>query len=287
MSNLLISAASGCIATVYRLRGPNYSIVGACASGLMACGDAFELLRRGDAEVMIAGGSEAAVLPLIIAAFNAMGALSTHNGDPAAACRPFDAERDGFVLSDGCAVLVLETEAHALRRHARPYAEVVGYGSSSDGHSMFAPHDDARGAVQAMKAALRKAAAYGVQPEDVGYINAHGTGTRMNDRTETYAIKQVFGEHAYQVPISSTKSMLGHLAGGAGAIETLICAKVIAEGMIPPTINLHHPDPACDLDYIPLHARRAAIDVAVNNSFGLAGHNASLVLRRYACECPT
>jgi 3-oxoacyl-[acyl-carrier-protein] synthase II len=284
VSNVLIDSAGSRIATEYNLRGPNHSVVSACASGTAACGEAFELLRRGDAEVMIVGGSEAGVLPLIIAGFNVMGALSKHNEDPAAASRPFDANREGFVLSEGCAILIMETEAHARKRNARIYAEVIGYGSSADAFNMVAPHEKGCGAVNAMRMALCKAADYGVQSHDVDYINAHGTGTRANDVIETYAIKQVFGDHAYHVPISSTKSMLGHLAGAAGAIETVICAKVITEGVIPPTINLHNPDPDCDLNYTPLRVQRADIKVALNNSFGFGGHNACILLKSYSDE---
>ena len=230
---------------------------------------------------MVVGGSEAAIVPLIVSAFDIMGALSRHNADPAGACRPFDNDRDGFVVSEGAAMLIMETEEHALARGARIYAEVIGYGSSADAYNMAAPHENGQGAKDAMNMALRKAAAYGVQPSDIDYINAHGTSTRLNDKTETMAIKDVLGEHAYSVKISSTKSMSGHLLGGAGALETLICAKVIQEGVIPPTINLHNPDPDCDLDYTPGSARRADVDVTLSNSFGFGGHNATIMLRRY------
>jgi beta-ketoacyl-acyl-carrier-protein synthase II len=280
-TNMLVDSAAGKVAIEHNLRGPNHSVVSACASGTSASGEAFEVLRRGDADVMVVGGSEAAIVPLIISAFDIMGALSRHNDDPAGACRPFDNDRDGFVVSEGAAVLIMETEEYALARGARIYAEVVGYGSSADAYNMAAPHENGQGAKDAMQMALRKAAEYGVLPSDIDYINAHGTSTRLNDKTETLAIKDVLGEHAYNVKISSTKSMSGHLLGGAGALETLICAKVIQDGIIPPTINLRNPDPDCDLDYTPGTPRRAEVDVTLSNSFGFGGHNATIMLRRY------
>jgi 3-oxoacyl-[acyl-carrier-protein] synthase II len=239
------------------------------------------VLRRGDADVMIAGGSEASIAPEIVAGFEVMGALSTRNDEPAAASRPFDQGRDGFVMSEGATILILETEEHARARGARIYAEIVGYGSCADAYHMVAPHENGRGAINAMKMALRKASAYGVQPNQIDYINAHGTSTPLNDKMETAAIKHVLGEHAYNVILSGTKGMTGHLLGTAGALETLICAKVIQEGMIPPTINLEEPDPDCDLDYTPNQARAAKVDVALSNSFGFGGHNAVIMLRRY------
>ncbi len=280
-TNMLVDSAAGKVAIEHNLRGPNYAVVSACASGTSATGEAFEILRRGDADVMVTGGAEAAIVPLIVSAFDIMGALSRRNDDPAGACRPFDNDRDGFVVSEGAAILVMETEAHALARGAHIYAEVIGYGSSADAYSMAAPHENGQGAKEAMGMALRKAAQYGVQPSDIDYINAHGTSTRLNDKTETLAIKEVLGEHAYNVKISSTKSMTGHLLGGAGALEALICAKVIQAGVIPPTINLVTPDPECDLDYTPGSARQAKVDVTLSNSFGFGGHNATIMLRRY------
>jgi 3-oxoacyl-[acyl-carrier-protein] synthase II len=211
-----------------------------------------------------------------------MGALSTRVENPKAACRPFDRDRDGFVMSEGSALVIMETEEHALRRGARIYAEVIGYGSSADAHHMAAPHPVGRGATLAMRMALRKAEAYGVAPEDIDYINAHGTATRLNDLGETLAIKQVLGEHAYSVKISSTKSMTGHLLGAAGALETLIAAKVIQTGWNPPTINLDNQDPECDLYCTPHKAETADVDVVLSNSFGFGGHNACIMLRRYA-----
>jgi 3-oxoacyl-[acyl-carrier-protein] synthase II len=230
---------------------------------------------------MVAGGTEAAILPIVIAGFDVMGALSQHNEDPAGACRPFSADRDGFVISEGSAIVIMESEEHALARGARIYAEVIGYGSSADAYHMAAPHENGRGAVDAMTMALRKAGEYGVAPEDIDYINAHGTATRLNDISETTAIKQVLGDHAYNLKISSTKSMTGHLLGGAGALETIICAKTIDEGKIAPTINLHNPDPECDLYYTPLKAEDADVRVTLSNSFGFGGHNACIMLRRH------
>lgn len=282
--NMLVDSAAGKIAIRYNLHGPNFAVVNACASGTAATGEAFELIRRGDVDAMIVGGSEAGLLPITMAGFDVMGALSQRNDDPAGACRPFDSERDGFVMSEGSAVMVLESLEHALARKAPIYAEVIGYGNSADAYHMAAPHNEGRGAVDAMSMALRKAQAYGVNPTDLDYINAHGTGTRLNDPGETLAIKQVLGEHAYNVKISSTKSMLGHLLGAAGAIEGIICAKAIHAGLIPPTINLHDQDPDCDLDYTPLKAQKADVRVTLSNSFGFGGHNACLMLRRYEDE---
>ncbi len=280
--NMLVDSASGRIAIEYNLHGINHAVVSACASGTSACGEAFEALRRGDADAIVAGGAEAAITPLIMAGFDVMGALSQHNENPAAACRPFDNSRDGFVVSEGSAIVIMETEEHAKARGAHIYAEVIGYGSSNDAYHMAAPHQRGRGAVDAMRMALRKAAAYGVNLEAVDYINAHGTATRLNDVGETIAIKEVFGEHAYNVHISSTKSMIGHLLSGAGAIETIVCAKAIQDRKIPPTINLNTPDPECDLNYTPLHAQALDVRVTLSNSFGFGGHNACIMLRQYA-----
>lgn len=282
--NTLIDSAAGRIAIQYHLQGPNFAVVNACASGTAATGEAFELVRRGDADVMIVGGSEAALVPLMVGGFDVTGAMSRRNGNPATACRPFDVDRDGFVMSEGSAILILESLDHALARNARIYAEVIGYGNTADAQSMVAPHEEATGAINAMRMALRKAAQYGVSPRDVDYINAHGTSTPLNDPLETLAIKQVLGEHAYNVHISSTKSMLGHLLGAAGAIEAIICAKTIETGWIPPTINLDNRDPACDLNYTPNQAAQADVRVTMSNSFGFGGHNACIMLRRYEEE---
>jgi 3-oxoacyl-[acyl-carrier-protein] synthase II len=279
--NMLVDSAAGKIAIVYNLRGPNFSVVNACASGTAATGEAFELIRRGDAQVMVTGGAEAALLPVLMAGFDSMGAMSRRNDDPAAACRPFDTDRDGFVMSEGSAILVLELLEHALARDARIYAEVVGYGNSADAYHMAAPHIDGQGAEDAMNMAMRKAESYGVKRTDVDYVNAHGTGTELNDPGETKAIKRVLGDHAYNVNISSTKAMLGHLLGAAGAIEAIVCLKAIEDGVIPPTINLDNPDPSCDLNYTPLRSVRADVAVTMSNSFGFGGHNSCLILRRF------
>jgi 3-oxoacyl-[acyl-carrier-protein] synthase II len=262
----------------YGLRGPNMAIISACATGTNVVGEAFEMVARGAADAMLAGGTEAGVVPVAIAGFNVMGALSTRNDDPAGACRPFDADRDGFVISEGSAILVLESLEHALARGATIHAEMVGYGTSVDANHIAAPLESGDGARQAIQCALDRA---GLAPEDVDYLNAHGTGTRLNDVAETRAVKTVLGEHAYNVAVSSTKSMTGHLLGGAGALEALICAKVLEDGIIPPTINYKTPDPDCDLDYVPNETRSADVKVAMSNSFGFGGHNACVVLRRY------
>ncbi len=280
--NMLVDSPGGKIAIEYNLQGPNHSVVSACASGTTACGEAFEILRRGDADVIMAGGSASAILPITVAAFDVMGALSQRVEDPAAACRPFDNDRDGFVMSEGAALVVMETLDHALARGARILAEVIGYGNTNDAYHMAAPHSTGRGAADAMRIALRKAAAYGETLTDIDYINAHGTATRLNDIGETLAIKQVFGEAAYNVRISSTKSMTGHLLGAAGALETIICVKTINTGVVAPTINLHNPDPECDLNYTPNQAVEQDVRVTMSNSFGFGGHNACIVLRRYA-----
>jgi len=266
------------VAIQYGLRGPNLAVIAACATGTNVVGEAFEMIARGAADAILAGGTEAGVLPLAIAGFNVMGALSTRNDEPARACRPFDADRDGFVISEGAAVLVLESLEYALARGATIHAEIVGYGTSVDAHHIAAPLATGDGARQAMQCALDRAA---LAPEAVDYLNAHGTSTRLNDVAETRAIKAVLGEHAYDAAVSATKSMTGHLLGGAGALEALICVKVLEDGMIPPTINYETPDPDCDLDYVPNEARPAAVEVAMSNSFGFGGHNACVILRRY------
>jgi 3-oxoacyl-[acyl-carrier-protein] synthase II len=279
--NMLVDSAAGKIAIVYNMRGPNFSVVNACASGTAATGEAFELIRRGDAQVMVTGGAEAALLPVLMAGFDIMGAMSQRNDEPAAACRPFDTDRDGFVMSEGSAILILELLEHALARDARIYAEIIGYGNSADAYHMAAPHFNGQGAEDAMEMALRKADGYGVKRTDVDYVNAHGTGTELNDPGETKAIKRVLGEHAYNVNISSTKAMLGHLLGAAGAIEAIVCLKTIDDGVIPPTINLVNPDPSCDLNYTPLRSVQADVGVTMSNSFGFGGHNSCLMLRRF------
>lgn len=279
--NMLVDSASGRISIEYNAQGMNHAVVSACATGTAACGEAYEILRRGDADVIIAGGSDAAITPLSVAGFDNVGAISQHNSEPTTASRPFDLTRDGFVIAEGAGTLIMESEAHAKARGAHIYAEVIGYGSSGDAYHMTAPHEQSRGAISTMRMALRKAEANGMPIDALDYINAHGTSTHLNDLRETYAIKQVFGERAYTIPISSTKSMTGHLLGAAGAVEAIICAKVIRHGIIPPTTNLHNPDPECDLNYTPLVARNAEVHTALSNSFGFGGHNACLVLRRY------
>jgi len=275
---MLADTAPAQIAITYGFRGPNMVVATACASGTNAVGEAMELIRRGVADVVVAGGAEAAIVPIALAGFNVMGALSTHNEDPAGACRPFDAERDGFVMGEGAAVLVLERLEHAQARGATIYAEVLGYGASADAYHLAAPEETGGGAALAMQAALESA---GIPPTAVDYVNAHGTGTVLNDKSETRAIKAVFGDHAYRLAISATKSMTGHLLGAAGALEALICVKTLQEGIIPPTINYRTPDPECDLDYVPNEARPAPVEIALSNSFGFGGHNASLILARW------
>jgi beta-ketoacyl-acyl-carrier-protein synthase II len=259
--------------------GPITTPVAACASGSQAIGEATEMIRCGRADVMIAGGVEALIADITIAGFAAMRALSRHNGRPELASRPFDAERDGFVCAEGAGIVILENLEHALARGAPIHAEILGYAFSSDAYHITQPDPEAKGAQRAMRWAMKDA---DIRPEEVGYINAHGTGTPLNDAMETYAIKQVFGEHAYQLVINSTKSMIGHTMGAAGAIETIVTALTLQKGLVHPTINLNNPDPECDLDYVPLQARRVNnIDVALKNAFGFGGQNACLVLRRW------
>ncbi|MFN8459186.1 MAG: beta-ketoacyl-ACP synthase II [Anaerolineae bacterium] len=263
-----------------RLNAQGYSntTATACAAGTVAIGEAAEIIKRGRCEVMLAGGVEETILETTLAGFSAMRALSTRNEDPAGACRPFDATRDGFVIGEGCAIFVLESLEHALTRGARLYAEVLGSAHSSDTFHIATPDPDSRGAIRAMRWALAEA---GVEATEVDYINAHGPGTPLGDAAETQAIKALFGERAYQIPISSTKSMLGHSFGAAGAIEALACVKAIETGRLHPTINYHTPDPRCDLDYVPNEARAWPVNIALSNSFGLGGQNSCLVLGRY------
>ncbi len=270
--------APGMISIQFGARGPNASIATACAAGTHAVGDSFKIINRRDADVMITGGVEAVINPTCIAGFNSMKALSTRNDEPQKASRPFDRDRDGFVVGEGSGILILEGLDHALERGAHIYAEVTGYGMSSDGHHMTAPPPDGGGAVTCMQSALNDA---GLSRDKIDYINAHGTSTPLNDISETRAIKTVFGDHAYRLAISSTKSMTGHLLGGAGGIETVFTALAIYEGRIPPTINQDYPDDQCDLDYVPNKMRKASIEHAMSNSFGFGGTNASLILSRY------
>jgi len=270
--------APGMISIYLGAKGPNASIATACAAGTHAVGDAFKIIKRGGADAMITGGVESVITPTCIAGFNAMKALSVRNDEPEKASRPFDRDRDGFVVGEGCGILVLETLESALERGARIYAEICGYGMSGDGFHMAAPAPDGEGAARCMAAAIDDA---GIPYDRIDYINAHGTSTQLNDAYETKAIKSVFKEKAPFIPVSSTKSMTGHLLGGAGGIETVFTALTISEGIIPPTINLDHPDEACDLDYVPNMARKTDVNTAMTNSFGFGGTNASLILKRY------
>jgi len=275
---IIINLAAGQISIHFGARGPNTAIVTACAAGSHAIGDAFKIIQRGDADVMIAGGTESVITPLSIAGFSAMKALSTRNNEPERASRPFDSERDGFVMGEGAGILILEDLDYAQNRGAKIYAEVVGYGMTGDAYHLTAPSPDGDGATRCMAMAIRDA---GIMPEDVDYINAHGTSTKYNDELETTAVKRVFGEHAYKLAISSTKSMTGHLLGAAGGVEAIISILCINRGIVPPTMNLENPDPGCDLDYVPNRARQMAVNVAMSNSFGFGGTNACIVFKKY------
>ena len=275
--SVLVDAASGQLAISLGIKGPNYAPVSACATGSTAVGEAAELIRRGDADAVLAGGAEACITPLILAGFCAMRGLVAEDEHPPRASRPFDATRAGFVMGEGACVLVLEELDAARGRGATVYAEVLGYGASNDAHHMAQPEPEATGVAEMMRAALRRA---DVEPERVGYINAHGTSTPLGDLAETKAIKDVFGAHAHELAVSSTKSMMGHTFGAAGAVEAMMCVLAIHEGVIPPTINYEHPDPECDLDYVPNESREAEIDVALSNAMGLGGHNGCVLLGR-------
>lgn len=277
---MIISNMAGGVASIdFNLYGPNSTVVTACAASANAIGDAAEVIKRNAADVMVAGGGEASITRFAIGGFSQARALSRRNDDPAAASRPFDLDRDGFVMGEGAAVLVLEELEHARARGASIYGEVLGYGMSADGYHITLPRPGGAGAARAMLAALADA---GIEPSSLGYINAHGTSTPANDVTETSAIKLAFGDAAYDIPVSSTKSMTGHLLGGAGAIESVACLLALRDGVLPPTINLDTPDPQCDLDYVPNEARAADISTAMTNSFGFGGHNVSLVFGSYA-----
>jgi 3-oxoacyl-[acyl-carrier-protein] synthase II len=274
----IINLASGQVSIRFGAKGPNLATCTACSASAHALGESFEIIKRGDADAMIAGGSEAAITPMSVGGFASLRALSTRNDEPARASRPFDRDRDGFIIGEGAGVLILEELEHARARGARIYAEIVGYGVSADAYHITAPSEDGDGAVRAMAMALRKA---GIQPSAVDYINAHGTSTPYNDKLETMAIKRCFGEHARRVAISSTKSMTGHLLGGAGGLEAGISALAVHHQVAPPTINLDHPDHDCDLDYVPHVKRPMPITYALSNSFGFGGTNAALLFRRY------
>jgi 3-oxoacyl-[acyl-carrier-protein] synthase II len=275
---LIANMASGLVSMRFGAKGPNSAVVTACATGNHAIGDSFKIIQRADADIMIAGGSEAIIIPLTIAGFCSMKAMSTRNDEPTKAMRPFDANRDGFVAGEGAGILVLESLDHALARDARIYAEIVGYGMTGDAHHMTAPDPEGDGAARAMAAAVRDA---GLDVSDVGYINAHGTSTQYNDKFESIAIKRVFGEHARRLAVSSTKSMTGHLLGAAGGVEAIATVLALHHGVLPPTINYETPDPDCDLDYIPNQARKQDVEVALSNAFGFGGTNATLAFRAY------
>jgi 3-oxoacyl-[acyl-carrier-protein] synthase II len=277
LPNVLVDSASGQIAISLGLRGPNYAPVSACATGSHAVGEAAETIKRGAADLVLAGGTEACMHPLILAGFCAMRGLADDNDDPPHASRPFDASRAGFVMGEGACVLVVEQLEAARARGARIYAEVLGYGASNDAHHMAQPDPESAGVAEMMRSALERS---GVEPTRVGYVNAHGTSTPLGDAAETRAIKQVFGEHAYELAVSSTKSVTGHCFGAAGAIESMMCALAVHHGVLPPTINYRTPDPDCDLDYVPNESRRSEVDVAISNAMGLGGHNACVVLGR-------
>jgi 3-oxoacyl-[acyl-carrier-protein] synthase II len=275
--NVLVDTASGQLAISLGIKGPNYAVVSACATGSHAVGEAAELIKRGDVDAVIAGGTEAPIIPLILAGFIAMRGLVAEDDDPARASRPFDATRAGFVMGEGAGALVLEDWELAEKRGAEIYAEVLGYGASNDAHSLAQPEPEAEGVATMMRSALRRA---GVEPERVGYINAHGTATPLGDAAETKAIRDVFGDHAGRLAVSSTKSVMGHTFGAAGAIEAIMCVLALREGVLPPTINYREPDPACDLDYVPNEARAVDLDVALSNAMGLGGHNGCVLLGR-------
>jgi 3-oxoacyl-[acyl-carrier-protein] synthase II len=275
---IIVNLAPGQISLRYRAKGPCFSHVSACSTGAHSIGEAMRTIERGDADVMIAGGTEATVSAIGVGGFNAMRALSTRNEEPARASRPFDAERDGFVIAEGAGIVVLEELEFAKRRGARVIVEMAGYAATADAHHITAPAPEGEGGQRCMRLCLKDA---GLAPADVGYINAHGTSTKLNDANESLAVKQVFGDHAYKVAMSSTKSMTGHLLGAAGGVETGIAALAVARGVLPPTINYENKDPECDLDYVPNQAREVRVDAAISNSFGFGGTNACLAVKRY------
>ena len=272
---MLVDTPAALVSIEYGFTGPNMFVATACATGNNAIGEAGKVIARGDADVMIAGGAEACIMPLAMAGFGMMGALSSHNEAPERALRPFDQSRDGFVASEGAAVLVLESLDHAQARGARIYGELLGYGASADAYHISMPAEGGAGAAKSMQNALNDAS---LRPDQIDYINAHGTGTQLNDKAETAAIKTVFGDYAYQLPVSSTKSMHGHLLGAAGALEAIVCLQSLSQALLPPTRNYETPDPDCDLDYVPNEARPAPLRTAMSNGFGLGGHNATIIL---------
>lgn len=277
ITSMIANMAAGRIAIEYNLQGFNECVVTACASGNNAIGDAFKVIQRGDADIMLTGGAESAITELSFAGFCSNKALST-NPDPATACRPFDKDRDGFIMGEGSGILVLEEYEHAVKRGANIFGEIVGYGCTCDAHHITAPHPEGIGGIRSMQFAINDA---GIKPEEIGYVNAHGTSTPLNDAGETKVVKAVFGDYAYKLAVSSTKSMTGHLLGAAGAIEAIITAMALKDGFLPPTINLVNPDPECDLDYVPNRGRAADIKYALSNALGFGGHNAAIVLKKF------
>jgi 3-oxoacyl-[acyl-carrier-protein] synthase II len=275
---LIVNEASGLVAIMHGLRGPNSCVATACASGSHAIGEAYRTILYGDADVMVTGGTESCIVPTAVGGFCALRALSTSNDDPQGASRPFDLERNGFVMAEGCGLVVLETLEHAQKRGANIIAEIVGFGMTCDAYHITAPDPDGYGAGKAMTVAMKDAQ---INPQDIDYINAHGTSTKLNDKIETLAIKRALGEYSKKVMVSSTKSMTGHLLGAAGGVEFVVCCLAIKDGVVPPTINYKHPDPECDLDYVPNTARKVDVRVCMSNSLGFGGHNASLVVKKY------
>jgi 3-oxoacyl-[acyl-carrier-protein] synthase II len=275
---LIVNEASGQVAIVFGLKGPNSCVATACATGSHAIGDSFKILERGDADVMVCGGTESCITSLGVGGFCALKALSLRNNEPQKASRPFDRERDGFVMAEGCGIVVLETLEHAQKRNAKIYGEIVGYGMTCDAYHITAPDPDGDGAARAMKEALKDAI---LNPEDIDYINAHGTSTKLNDAVETMAIKMVLAGYAKKVMVSSTKSMTGHMLGAAGGVEFVVCCLTLKDGVVPPTINYEYPDPDCDLDYVPNMSRKTKVNVCLSNSLGFGGHNATLIVKRF------
>lgn len=275
---LIVNMAPGQISISLGIKGPNSCVATACATGNHSIGEAFRIIQHGYADVMVSGGTEAAIIETAVGGFCALKALSTRNDDPGHASRPFDKNRDGFVMGEGCGIAILESLEHARKRGAAIYAEVAGYGMSGDAYHMTAPDPDGEGAAACMRFALEDG---GIKPEEVSYINAHGTSTELNDKIETLAIKKVFGQQAYKIPVSSTKSMTGHLLGAAGGVEFIASALAVKEDMVPPTINYETPDPDCDLDYVPNKARKAKVNVAISNAFGFGGHNACIAVKKF------
>ena len=275
---MIADMASGMVSILFGYKGPNYTTVSACSSGTHGIGDSYRILQRGEADMMITGGSEASISPMAVAGFSSMKALSLRNHEPARASRPFDADRDGFVLGEGAGIVVLETLEHAKKRNARIYAELVGYGATADAYHMTAPHGSGEGAIKAMRVALKDA---GLHPDDIDYINAHGTSTPMGDRIETIAIKSTFGDYAYRLCVSSTKSLIGHLLGASGGVEFVATVLSVAEDLVHPTVNQESPDPECDLDYVPNSAKKRTVRAAMTNSFGFGGHNATLIIKKF------